>query len=1501
MKKYHIIFLLTWLLCMGATVATRAQALGTYYNPRLVSTPEELWYIINRMDMGDEDYPLTTCIKLTNDLDFSKFDYYWISIKDYAGVFDGNYHTIKGLRNDEAQKEDKRIGLIGSTKSGGEICNLTMEDCKFYGSSRVGTFCGENWGTITNCYNKSDIIGDGYFVDIGGVCGTNYGTIDECGNEATIAVNDVYGVGGICGVCYGTVKRCYNHPSSSSPSIIGGRAVGGICGHLTGGLLKGCYNTAVILGDNRVGGLVGDADGDITRCFNRGQVSLRRESSGEDRFYRGQICAWSTYDNERFSNKISYCYGFDQVDCPLVSENIEIFPDHWGVYGKDDYLYGLVCWLLRQDGGDEDIWFQYIDNDSFPVLRHVFEDNNIPFPTKYKCDGKTPYEFWSVNMESDIEEVTVDPHAKHVNGVCPVCHGDYEAAPFNSEDDVYELSNVGHLYWFANLVNTGAGSKAKARLMNDISVNENVMKTIAQWRLPDWEWTSIGNTADKPFSGEFDGNGHTISGLFAYHRQDSVGLFGYAKDAVIKNVRLTDTYFDDDTNMGGICSYAVNTTIHNCTNEAMLVGASYLGGICGQAFTSEITSCVNKGEVRGSSHWMGGICGQTTDCTIASCANHGDVGGFDGVAVGGICGYFRLKLAERETLMENCYSTGKLTGHQVVGGLCGFGGDGESMINQQATATIKNCYSVSPIVGTVYDLPDVPIEEPDPNQPGYEPEIPPTEERPERLGALFGQLAINDSYLFVNNYRILTVKNCCYEGENYLDSKGGSYELPFIGALSTNSLMLVLSDFKHFTAEEFAKGDATWFLNGGQSEEVNWYQNLREEGDVIPQLVADPNNIVYQRHYCDEVNFMTNDGDFVDGSHNYSKQGICILCKANQPADINAEDHYLEIHNLGQLKSFRQAVADDPTVNARLLADIVLNENVLKADGTLNDEKAETFANWTPMCSGSGKSYQGTFDGQGHAIRGVYSKISQGSGFVSSGLFGYLSGATIKNLGVTDAYFSFSYTCGGIAGSVLNKSTISNCYVQGYMEGGQLMGLICGGNEKSSIIRCAARGTVKVFSNAWFGGGICGQNKSSIKNCYFYGTTNDYAIADNGGNSVGPTITNCYYNSTLHTGNAVNGLPQYNHVYGLTTEEFRSGKAAWLLNGAKSEGVAFFQSLDEETGDAYPVFTSTGSNTVYAANYQCDGTTANAWTNDGNVIPTKDDHLFDSKQQATTAAEDGLYHFLCEECDAQVETAGVIKGLNSSDDCIELSREAEGNWVAEADLTLKDAVGTNWYKAPIDFTVRSVTYSRAMTNRWGTLCLPFAITAADYAGQCDFYTLSGWEPEANTLTLNKMTGIIPAGTPLVICRDEQVATVTLTAYDAEMKKEAVAGSSAEGYQLKGIYEAVAATSEGGALTDNDYIISNNKFWNIGELRKQTGFLGVTCAPFRSYITYNIEDAKAAPMLYIGVETPTGTELMEMLNDEAASYYDTNGRRNASLTKGVNIIQRGGKLTKVIVK
>ena len=216
------------------------------------------------------------------------------------------------------------------------------------------------------------------------------------------------------------------------------------------------------------------------------------------------------------------------------------------------------------------------------------------------------------------------------------------------------------------------------------------------------------------------------------------------------------------------------------------------------------------------------------------------------------------------------------------------------------------------------------------------------------------------------------------------------------------------------------------------------------------------------------------------------------------------------------------------------------------------------------------------------------------------------------------------------------------------------------------------------------------------------------------------------------------------------------------------------------------------------------------------------------------------------------------------------------------------------------FAAKDASYSRTMNagTTWGTLCLPFAIDQSQETG-CKFYRLTGIDNVNDCITLESYEGAeIPAGTPVLFKMNEGVQKLSISAQNTDLVKEPVAGTNTD-VNLVGSFTKIGGKDNQG-LDKNDYIISKNKFWRVSDL---TGGKGVGSKPMHAYIHPVTASNARAAMLSIGKGDGTTAidNLNAISNDANAEYYDANGRRTNGLQKGLNIVKRGSKTYKIMVK
>ena len=855
---------------------------------------------------------------------------------------------------------------------------------------------------------------------------------------------------------------------------------------------------------------------------------------------------------------------------------------------------------------------------------------------------------------TDLDAETADPDTENADGTHTYKNGfctddgcsAYEPAVLTTgkydidangeitdSDEAYEIGNAGQLYWFAGLVNgtltdgTVQNLGANAVLTADIIVNKDLLTSI---NIDDdgnvtngssfKAWRPMGMADEKGYltgwyTGIFDGNGHSISGLYV-NRDESddvddrfkvgIGLFGYYS-GLTRNLSVLDSYMRGESSVGGIIGYIgynKTGTVQNCYSAATVWGIDSIGGICGASGgISKIENCYNMGNICGETE-VGGICGDNY-AIIKNCYNVGSVKGE--MNVGGITGV-NTKRNNVEEEITDCYNRGNVTGDRSVGGISGYDRYG----------LIENCYSQSIVSGNT------------------------------NVGGICG------------NGREDTFHNTYYDSNLYVGD-----------AIGYKEGVLTIEKTEGKPSQAFESGEIAYLLQADREEPV-WGQTL-SGNDVQTYPVLGGAKVYQVTEYkgCIESTGIAgttynNANAPVFEPHVY-ENGFCTICSAYEPAvlttgkydiDANGEitdsDEAYEIGNAGQLYWFAGLVngtltdgtAQNLKANAVLTADIIVNKDLLTSINTDEDgnvTNGTSFRIWLPMGkinSDNGKPmmYAGTFDGKGYSISGVYANLYDApvedpkniyNNKDYAGLFGLHAGVT-RNLSVLDSYMRGEDCIGGICGNE-DGGTIQNCYSAATVCGDSYIGGICGRSEGDSIIEnCYNTGYVYGATRSI--GGICGDNRATLQGCYnvgkvngefyvggivgeSYGSGNTIWIKDcyNRGNVIGDTekiggiggyigrslVENCYsqatvsgntnvggicgnsdkvdfqnayYDSNLYTGNAIGYLKDatIKQTEGKPSQAFESGEIAYLLQADREEPV-WGQTLSGNDVQAYPV------------------------------------------------------------------------------------------------------------------------------------------------------------------------------------------------------------------------------------------------------------------------------------------------------------------------------------------
>ena len=546
----------------------------------------------------------------------------------FTGTFDGQGYTISKLTCTDTNKD--HVGLVGHAIDA-TIRNVTVQGTTLNGRDYIGSVCGYlTGGTITNCHAVETVIGNKY---CGGIVGYIMGNtnVTGCTNSGTVSGYNF--LGGIVGQANrATVQRCFNSGAvtgNSSP-------IGGIVGFANNATVQDCGNNGTVTradSSGDCGGIAGSTNtSSIQNCYNAYRTIAY------------PICASPSSDTTF-------------LNCYYLADNPGTDPS---AKTEAQFNSGEVAYLL-QNGERTDttttVWGQTLTGGSqqaFPVLNGDKVYQTTPCTAGY----------------SNTAQQTLD-HNYTEDGVCSRC-GEWQEAK-QAADGYYEIHNQGQLRWFADQVNNQNRPDINARLT-------------ASFAMDGTEWTPIGEYfAGKRFTGTFDGDGHTISGLTCTKPDaDHVGLVGYAVGATIQNVTVQKSSFNGDTYIGAVCGYIVGGKITGCTNSdtVNVRGNNFLGGIAGLADSTTVQRCFNSGTVTGN-YPTGGIVGFANNATVQDCGNTGAVKSPNGNEYcGGIAGS-----TNNTSSIQNCYNAYRTIVHPICA-------------SPSQETTLLNCYYLADNPGT---------------------------------------------------------------------------------------------------------------------------------------------------------------------------------------------------------------------------------------------------------------------------------------------------------------------------------------------------------------------------------------------------------------------------------------------------------------------------------------------------------------------------------------------------------------------------------------------------------------------------------------------------------------------------------------------------------------------------------------------------------------------------------------------------------------------------------
>ena len=836
----------------------------------------------------------------------------WVPIgnsnKPYQGTFDGNGKTITNLYINASQVN---MGLFGYTY-GGTIKNLTFEYANVTNTNNyAGVLVGKAFvgSTLQNIKisNTCQIKGGKY---TGGIAGYLDGNAYNCVNCAT--VQGIQYIGGLCGYYCRTgnsMTACANYGNVTASSLGGG----GLVGYFNSGTIQDCANYGDVKGTERVAGMAGSVNnGKIQNVFSYGNISVTNKTQNVGMAFGFSVSGAT-------EGMVAY-YSGAKLTIKGQEQTVKAFgngtpsEDKATGFTETQLKSGFVAYQLQQNASSKAKWGQNLanDDDIYPVIgseHQVYADNttlncktnevvrgsftNNPtssairyqhgtiihhVATDATCTEAATKEYWQCQdclktysdsqLTKELTDVTDAEHPalghdNNEDGYCKRCQH-YVAVKPSEENGVYLIAKPCHLAWFRDYVNGTivdeggvAGTthpSASAMLTADIDLKNYCHAAEDGKEL--LSWIPIGYV-NNSWSGNMDGQGHTISHLYIKTAQNFVGLFGHTYGATIQdlifdnakveNVSTTNTKTTYTGILAGYAYASTNSPAHikgiKTTNNCTVIGQQITGGIVGYAKIN-LENCDNHSSVKGTDN-VGGIAGSSIERNIRRSTNYGTVEN-NNTSIGGIIGN------AYGTSIEDCANYGKISSTGwYTGGIAG---------QTVANCSIQNVFSYGDVTNT-NEVPGIII--------GYV----------EGTLTAKGIVAYNKEALLNNSSE--NIKKVV--GRGSLTFEDGKEEADVV---------------KAFTQQQIKSGEVAWLLNGSTSVPTEgstlvWYQKLGDNADAYPVLKSTGDNTVYQAPLisCDgttQIGEYANNPNGDQLSHNYQMAtvadanglygGVCVEC-----------------------------------------------------------------------------------------------------------------------------------------------------------------------------------------------------------------------------------------------------------------------------------------------------------------------------------------------------------------------------------------------------------------------------------------------------------------------------------------------------------------------------------------------------------------------------------------------------------------------------------------------
>lgn len=1144
MKKRYLIFSLCLLLLTSILMTSLPSGMvlaqddeikgsGNEYDPYIVETAEQLKALRTRF-LGMDGYVRLEADIVLNDETFT-FD----PDTGLVTVTDGTHTAYlgTGIAGDNSGENN----LFDQTPSKAGVFYLSQN------SLETGEYPGElyNWhGFYTDDYESITFDGNGHTIygfyssdsEYAGLIGRASATVKNLSIQNAYVYADSY-AGVFAGYLSGNIMNC-----RSTAIVCGGSVIGGLAGY-SGSILQS-ESHGIVNGQSKVGGIAGSCSSLLRYCRNYASVSGQEHVGG--------LAGSATYVEQSFNH--GNVHGTQNVGGIVGNANALIQCLNTGIVQGNAFVGALA--------GEECLYAESNYYFSDAVGAHLYAFGTTPDDsglnasemtkkssytgfdftyTFFMEDGdKMPYFIWEADVQKGEQSALWDGSVSE------------SLTGSGTEENPFLIQSAADLAYLSNAVKDGNEFKGQyLRLTADIRFNDT---TKQYWILNAVQFRPIGGTSREDgnpmrFSGTFEGDGHTISGLYIDTPTERLaGLFGFINWGKVTNLKIMDSFIRGYSGVGSILGNDNGATITNCYSDATVIGVSGVGGIAGNANT--IKDCENHGAVHGSST-VGGVCGYGT---VENCINGENATVIGASSVGGVAGGGSF---------TNCQNYGTVIGYREDVG--GIGGSAYGTTNCVNKGTVYGNEIVGGISGSNFGAVGCVNE-----------------------GDVYGKIAVGGIGGILNGYISICANNGSISAEHAVGGIIGCVKRLSIHIPSTSSIMLCRNS-----------GSVTGIssVGGIAGDMVGHIEANYNEGEILGEVIvggiAGTSADTIQKSFTvGKVSGSYSIGAIVgNGSAEYNNYYLIGTLKtsstiglnnndssqaltAEQMADkerlygFNFETEYCmpegapypcflweiesSIANAVWDGSIAESFAggngstEDPYVIktpaqlARLSAYTEEYKDchfVLANDIRFNQTDAEDWVkdaiDFTPI-----QTFGGTFDGKGYAIIGLYISKTESNVALFAKNYG-----TIQNLILKDSVIIGGTYVAGIAAE--NNGTVSHCINEATVNGNQTVGGIVG-HGTGTAYDCINRGRITAYINYVGGiagysncirctnegnvrgteyvGGIAGASRNAVTHCVNEGSVYGETAAVGGviGCINGATVSHCinqgYVTATVTAG-----------------------------------------------------------------------------------------------------------------------------------------------------------------------------------------------------------------------------------------------------------------------------------------------------------------------------------------------------------------------------------------------